>query len=143
MERARLALLIVAAGSLALWAQTGLPTGRELVVKAAADLDWKPSTELPPGAEYHLIREDPVTRGIQLVVRFPSGYSVGSHACDADETIVVIKGKLAVKAAGLERVLGPSGYAAIPAGVEHQFTVKGWGSCWYLLTTAGPFKIRK
>ena len=143
MKRLHLALVVVAAGSLALWAQSNLPTGRELTVKTPSDFDWKPSTNLPPGAEYHLIREDPATRGIQAVVRFPSGYSFGSHACDADETIVVLKGKLAVKTGDVERVLEPGGYAAIPAGLEHEFTVKSWGSCWYLLTTAGPFKIRK
>lgn len=142
MQRLRIAALILATGALGALADT-VPTGRDLVFKSASEFEWKPSTNLPPGAEYQLVREDPVTRGVQVIVRFPSGYSVAPHAHDADETLVVLKGKLWLKAEGKERTLGPADYAAIPSGVQHQLAVKGWGSCWALATTSGPYNVRK
>ena len=137
------ALLAAAAASGAL-AQTSPPSGRELLLKTTSEFEWKPSTNLPPGAEYQLVREDPVTRGIEAVVRFPSGYAVPAHAHDVDETIVVLKGKLALTAgAAAERVLKPFDYAAIPAGLRHEMRVKGFGACWMLVTTSGPYNVRR
>jgi len=101
----RVAFGLVAAVVLA---QPQLPTGREPALKAASEMDWKPSTNLPPGAEYHLIREDPVTRGIQAVVKFPSGYSIPPHAHESDETLVVLKGKLRVRVGTVEKTLSHS-----------------------------------
>ncbi|MBI4345495.1 MAG: cupin domain-containing protein [Elusimicrobia bacterium] len=129
--------------AVALLAQPQLPTGRDVTLRKSSDMDWKPPTNLPPGAEYHLLREDPVTHGIQALVKFPSGYVIPSHAHDADETIVVLKGKLWVRAQTTELVLGPSEYALLPAGVEHELAVKGFGSCRIVVTTSGPWAVRK
>ena len=134
------ALSLLAAVALA---QPQLPTGREPALKSASEMDWKPSTNLPPGAEYHLVREDPVTRGIQAVVKFPSGYSIPPHAHESDETLVVLKGKLKVRVGTVEKTLGPSDYALLPAGVQHELAVKNWGAAWVLVTTSGPFSLKK
>lgn len=124
-------------------AQDSLPTGRVTSLKRSWDFDWKASTTLPPGTEYHLIREDPVTRGVQAVVRFPAGYKLPPHSHDADETLVILKGKLLVKAGADELLLSSRDYAVLPAGVEHEMTVKSFGECWALLTTSGPYTVKK
>lgn len=124
-------------------AQDSLPTGRVTSLKSSWDFEWKASTSLPPGTEYHLIREDPSTRGVQAVVRFPAGYKLPAHSHDADETLVILKGKLHVRAGLVERVLAARDYAVLPAGVEHEMTVKSFGECWALLTTSGPYTVRK
>ncbi len=125
------------------FAQTQVPTGRETALKAAAEMDWKPSTNLPPGAEYHVVREDPATHGVQVVVKFPSGYTIPPHSHESDETLVVLRGKIKVRAGKDERTLEASDYALLPAGVEHELTVKGFKTCWVLVTTAGPFSVKK
>lgn len=136
------AALTAALAAVAL-AQQQLPTGRETAFKSASEMDWKPSTNLPPGAEYHLVREDPATHGIQAVVKFPSGYAIPPHAHESDETLVVLRGRLRVRAGLVEKTLGASDYALLPAGVEHEIAVKGWGAAWALVTTSGPFSVKK
>lgn len=136
-------LLAVALIAVTAAAQTPIPTGREVSIRRPSEFEWKPSTNLPPGTEYHLVREDPVTHGVQAIVKFPSGYSLPLHSHDADETLVVLKGKLRVKAGELEQVLSPPGYTALPAGVEHELAVKGFGACWLLITTNGPYTLKK
>ena len=137
------ALAVLAGLAIAAFAQTTVPSGRDVELRGASELDWKPSTNLPPGAEYHLVREDPTTRGIQVIVKFPAKYSVPPHSHGADETLVVLRGKLRVHAGTSDRVLGPSDYAVLPAGVEHELAVKGFGSCWVLATTNAPYNLKK
>lgn len=141
--RIPLAPAVLAAVAAVAVAQSPLPTGRDVALRRSAEFDWKPSTSLPPGTEYHLIREDPATRGVQAMVRFPSGYRLPSHSHDSDETLVVLKGKLHVRAGTVEKVLHAKDYAVLPAGVEHEMSVRGWGDCWALLTTSGPYTVRK
>src|ERR1700757_4359265 len=64
------------------------------VVKAPSDIDFHASGSLPPGAEYHLIYEEPKTHGVELIVRMPRGYTLPAHRHTYDETMYVIKGKI-------------------------------------------------
>ncbi|MBI4422505.1 MAG: cupin domain-containing protein [Elusimicrobia bacterium] len=135
--------LIVMVFAVAALAQPSVPAGGEVRVGQAGQLDWKPSTNLPVGAEYHLIREDPVTHGIEALVRFPSGYSIPSHSHDAEETLVVLRGKIRVKAGAEDRVLSPGDYVVLPKGVPHELQVKGLRSAELLAVTDGPFSLKK
>ncbi|MFH1723627.1 MAG: cupin domain-containing protein [Elusimicrobiota bacterium] len=145
----RLRILLLGAGLAALgavWARTAAdpaPLGHGLFIGTVKDSEWKPSTNLPPGSEYHLLREDPDTQGIQAIVRFPAGYAVPEHTHACDETFVVLKGKLWVKAGELEEVLGPGGYAVLPAGVPHELKAKTrWGKTSFLATTNAPYSLK-
>lgn len=135
--------LLLAAAVLGVWARLAadpLKGGAELRLNSS--FDWKPATHLPPGAEYHLVREDPKSHGIQAVVRFPSGYSVPEHSHETDETIVVLSGKLKVKSGGLEETLGPGSYAVFPAGTSHALAAQGWGKVLFLAATDGPYDLK-
>lgn len=112
------------------------------VAHPAAEIDWKASGSLPPGAEYHLVREDPITHGVQILVRFPAGYSLPEHAHASDETLVVLKGKLLVTEGGTSTTLGPGSYALFPAGRAHALAAKGWNGCELLVSMAGAFDIK-
>ena len=96
--------------------------------------------EPPPGAEYHLIFEDKTTHAVQMLVRFPKDYVLASHSHTHDETIVVIKGKLAVEVEGKSAVLKPGSYVAIPAETVH--ALKSKGACEMLVSLNGPFDAK-
>jgi quercetin dioxygenase-like cupin family protein len=110
------------------------------VIKHPGEIQWKVSGTLPPSAEYALIYEDPVTRGVQLLVRFPSGYVLPIHSHGQDETILVIKGKLIVDLGQKPQTLEAGAYATIPAGLNHSLRAKG--ACVLLVTVTGPCDVK-
>ena len=112
------------------------------VVKPSAKIDWKASGSLPPGAEYHLIYEDPKTHAVQTLVRFPKGYGLPPHSHSADETILVLKGKLVIELAGKNETLAAGGYAVIPAGTTFSLKAAGFGGTDFLAAFNGPFDMK-
>jgi len=108
--------------------------------KHADEIDWKVSGSLPPGAEYHLVYEDPTSHGVQTLVRFQSGYSLPPHSHSHDETLFIVKGKLVITIGGQDQTLGPGSYAVIPAGVMHALKAKG--SLTMLMSVNGPYDIK-
>ncbi|TBR17214.1 cupin domain-containing protein [bacterium] len=134
---AALALLFVGA----LWAGAQTPAG-QVVFGSPAESDWRPPSNLPPGAEYHLVREDPVSHGIQALVRFPSGFSVPAHSHSCAETLVIMKGRLEVSAGATTRTLSSGDYVVLPAGTAHALTVKGWGKAVFMAVTDGPYDLK-
>ncbi len=112
------------------------------VVKTAGEVDWHASGDLPPGAEYHLMYEDPATHAVQTLVRMPSGYALPPHTHSADETILVLKGRLDLTAGGSTRKLSSGGYAVIPAGTVLSFKARGFGGVQFMAAFAGPYDAK-
>jgi quercetin dioxygenase-like cupin family protein len=124
--------------SLALPASAQAPAA--VKVMPDSDITFSVSGSLPPGAEYHLVYEDPKTRAVQLLVRFPSGYELPAHAHSKDETLVVRKGKLVVTVDGKDATLTAGGYVVFPAGSMHSLRAKG--KCELLVALNGPFDVK-
>ena len=124
--------------ALPLLAQSVAPVVARVVPDA--DITYMVSGSLPPGAEFHLVYEDPQTHAVQLLVRFPSGYELPGHSHSHDETIVVRKGKLQVTLDGKDVVLGPGGYAVFPAGTTH--ALKSKGKCELFVAVNGPYDVK-
>ncbi len=112
------------------------------VVKTASQVDWKASGSLPSGAEYHLIYEDAKTHAVQTMVRFPKGYGLASHSHSADETILVLRGKLVLELAGKSMTLTAGGYAVIPAGTVFSLRAAGFGGADFLAAFNGPYDMK-
>lgn len=111
----------------------------EPVVKSADAIEWKASGTLPPGAEYHLVYEDPKTHGVHALVRMPGGLVLPPHSHSADETLLVLKGKLVLGIGGQERTLSAGGYAVIPANVVFTLKAAGFGGAQFLSVFNGPY----
>src|ERR1700730_8507799 len=92
------------------------------VVKSARDIDFHASGSLPPGAEYHLIYEEPTTHAVQTIVRMPKGYVLPPHRHTYDETIIVLKGKVVLGFGDRTETFVAGGYAVVPA--ETVFSMK-------------------
>ena len=97
---------------------------------------------MPPTAEYHLIYEDPATHAVQTLVRLPANYSLPSHSHTHDETMLILKGKVAFEKDGHTTVLLAGSYAVVPAGMIHSLKTKGWGACEMLVSLNGPFDVK-
>lgn len=106
-------------------------------------IDWKASAALPLGAEYHILREDAQSGGIQALVRFRPGYALPEHAHEFDETLVVLRGKVWLRCADFTKVLSAGDYVALPLGTRHEFKAQGRKELVMLLTTHGPFSLQQ
>ena len=133
-----LPLVVVAVLASWAWAQNAAAP----VIKTASLVDWKASGSLPPGAEYHLIYEDPKTHAVQTLVRFPKGYSLPPHSHSTDETILVLKGKIVLEVGGKSETLTAGGYAMLPAGTVFTLRVAGFGGAEFLAAFNGPFDMK-
>lgn len=113
-----------------------------LTIKDHGRWEWQVPGSLPPGAEFHLIFENKITHAVQILVRYPSGYSLPSHSHSHNEVVVVIKGKLEIESGGERTTIGPGGYAYLPAGAVHGMRAKGWGKCLFTVSLDGPFDVK-
>ncbi|MBI2387044.1 MAG: cupin domain-containing protein [Elusimicrobia bacterium] len=134
------AIPIAVVAVLASWALA--QTAAAPVVRSASQVDWKASGSLPPGAEYHLIYEDPKTHAVQTLVRFPRGYALSPHSHTADETILVLKGKLVIELAGKKETLTAGAYAMLPGGTVFSLKAAGFGGADFLAAFNGPFDMK-
>ncbi|MFI5361112.1 MAG: cupin domain-containing protein [Elusimicrobiota bacterium] len=112
------------------------------VVKAAADVDFHASGSLPPGAEYHLIYEEPTTHAVELIVRMPRGYSLPSHRHTYDETMYVVKGKIVLGFGDRTQTVAPGGYAVVPGGTAFTMKIEGFGGAEFIAAFNGPFDAK-
>lgn len=112
------------------------------VVKSAGDLDWHASGSLPPGAEYHLIYEEPRTHAVQTIVRMPRGYALPAHRHSYDETIFVLKGKVVLGFGERTRTVEPGGYAVVPAETVFTMKIGGFGGAQFIAAFNGPFDAK-
>lgn len=111
-------------------------------IKAAGDLDWHASGSLPPGAEYHLIYEEPKTHAVQLLVRMPRGYFLPAHTHSFDESLFVVKGKVVLGFGDRAETVAVGGTAVIPAGTPFTMKIEGFGGAQFVAAFNGPFDAK-
>jgi quercetin dioxygenase-like cupin family protein len=136
MRRAMLLLAVIVHAAFA--AAQAAPAA-PLVVRHLADQRFAASGSLPPGAEYHLVWEDPVTHGVQALVRVPKKYHIPPHAHTRNETFLVLKGRIALDFGTRVESLKAGEYAVIPAGTPFSLTTEGWGGAEFLIAFDGAY----
>ena len=112
------------------------------VVKASGDIDFHASGSLPPGAEYHLIYEEPKTHAVELLVRMPKGYALPAHRHTYDETMYVLKGRIVLGFGAQTQTVAAGGYAVIPAGTVFTMKIEGFGGAQFIAAFNGPFDAK-
>jgi hypothetical protein len=91
------------------------PSSSSAVIANLATAKWTHDAGDPPGSENVLLREDPKTGGMELMVRYPGGHVFRPHWHSANERIILIEGRLSLKQPEGEKFLEPGGYAFLPA----------------------------
>ncbi|MDE2143984.1 MAG: cupin domain-containing protein [Elusimicrobia bacterium] len=122
-------------------AETAAPASAP-VIKSSGDIDYHASGSLPPGAEYHLIYEEPKTHAVQTIVRMPRGYVLPPHRHSYDETIFVLKGKVVLGFGDRSETLSAGGYAVVPAETVFTMKIEGFGGAQFLAAFNGPFDAK-
>jgi quercetin dioxygenase-like cupin family protein len=139
MRRACAAAAVLLAAGLVM-AQDAAAPGP--VVRPESAQRFAASGSLPPGAEYHLIREVPGSKGVQALVRVPNGYFIPAHSHSAAETLLVLRGKLRLDFGASASALKAGEYALIPAGTAFSLKSEGWGGAEFLIVFDGPYDAK-
>lgn len=134
----KFAVFLVAAG-IALAQPGGAP-----VVTNLADAKWTHEKGDPPGSESVLLREDAQTGGMELLVRFPAGHVIAPHWHSVNERVMVAEGKLSVRVgSGAETILGPGGYAYLPAKEVQRIACGAESRCTFYIHWDGKLDNHK
>ena len=105
---------------------------------------WTHEKNDPPGSESVLLREDPQTGGMDLLVRFPAGHVIAPHWHSANERLIVAEGKVSVRAGdAAETQLDPGGYAFLPAKEVQRIACVSQTRCTFYLSWDGKLDNHK
>jgi quercetin dioxygenase-like cupin family protein len=91
-----------------------------------------------------LLREDPTTHAMDLLVRYPAGKKLNAHWHSITERMVLLEGKMSVKlgdAAATEVV--PGGVMIAPPKQAHQLTCISTTRCTFYVAWDGKLDTHK
>jgi quercetin dioxygenase-like cupin family protein len=103
---------------------------------------WEHDKNDPPGSESVLLRMDPQTHGMELLVRFPSGHVIPPHTHESNERIMVLEGQLTLAQDSGAAVLDAGGYAYLPAGEVQRLSCTSKTRCTFYLAWDGSPKSK-
>jgi len=90
-----------------------------------------------PESSSVFIRSDPKTGGIDLLVRYPAGYVIPAHFHDSNERIFVAEGQITMRRDIGDQVIGPGGFAFLPAGEVQRMSCSSKTRCTFYLSWDG------
>lgn len=87
-----------------------------VVVANPTTAKWTHDAGDPPGSESVFLRQDAITGGMEMLVRFPAGHVIAPHWHSANERLMVIEGSMTVRVGeGPENTMVAGGFAFLPA----------------------------
>jgi quercetin dioxygenase-like cupin family protein len=98
---------------------------------------WEHDKNDPPGSESVLLRTDPVTHGMELLVRFPAGHVIAPHTHQSNERILVLEGQLTLRQDSGATAMNAGGYAYLPAGEVQRLSCTSQTRCTFYLSWDG------
>ena len=84
-----------------------------------------------------VLREDPVTGALELLVSYPAGHAFAPHSHDSNERIILLEGRLLLRHAGREDNLNPGGYAFLPKGEVQRLSCVSQTRCVFYVSWDG------
>jgi quercetin dioxygenase-like cupin family protein len=91
-----------------------------------------------------LLREDPKTGAMDLLVRYPAGKKLSAHWHSVTERMVLIEGKLAVRIGdGPETTVTPGGVAIVPPKEQHQLSCISSTRCTFYIAWDGKLDTHR
>src|SRR5262249_11239148 len=105
-------------GFAAVFAALAYAPPQSVIVPDLAHAKW--THDAKDGSDSVFLFENPRTGAMDLLVRYPAGHKLPAHPHAANERLVLLAGKFAVKAGDApETTLGPGGVLLTPAGERH------------------------
>lgn len=121
------------AAALAIVTAAGQSSSRAVIVNLET-AEWTHEKGAEPGSEGALLRADPTTGGIDLLVRFPSGHVIPAHFHDSNERIFVAEGELKLRREGGDAAIRAGGFAWLPADEIQRISCGARGRCTFYLS---------
>ena len=112
-------------------------TGPGAVMINLDTAQWTHDKGDPPGSESVMVRADPKTGGLELLVRFPAGHVIAPHWHDSNERIIVLEGQLTLRQESGERALNPGGFALLPAREVQRLSCTAKSRCTFYIAWDG------
>ena len=115
-------------------------TGSNAILTNLETAKWSHDKGDPPGSESVMLRMDPQTHGMELLVRFPAGHVIAPHYHESNERIIVLEGRLTFQGESGETSLDAGGYAFLPAREAQRLSCSSKTRCTFYLAWDGAPK---
>jgi len=112
-------------------------TGPGAILMNLDTAKWGHDKGDPPGSESVLLRDDPQTQGMELLVRFPAGHAIAPHWHESNERIIVLEGQLTLRQETGETSLQAGGFAFLPAHEIQRLSCSSKTRCTFYLSWDG------
>jgi len=98
---------------------------------------WTHEKGAPSDSEGAVLRTDPATGGMDLLVRFPAGHVIAPHWHESNERVFVAEGQLTLRQDAGDRVIKTGGFAFLPAGEVQRLSCSSQTRCTFYLSWDG------
>jgi quercetin dioxygenase-like cupin family protein len=129
--------LLLIVGGLAI---SAAQSGSSAVLTNLGSARWMHDEGDPPGSESVLLREDPKSGGMELLVRYPAGHVIAPHSHESNERIIVLEGQLTFRQEAGETSLDAGGFAFLPAREVQRLSCSSTTRCTFYLAWDGKPK---
>jgi hypothetical protein len=135
LNRAPALLAAVACSGTLLWCQSG---SNSAVIVNLADAKWTHEAKDPAGSEGLVLREDPLTGGMELLARYPAGHVIAPHWHASNERLLLLEGRLSLRIGeAAEQFLDTGGFAYLPAREVQRISCVSKTRCTFYLCWDG------
>src|SRR5262249_58586436 len=119
-------ILVVLCGATTtgIFGQESKPMAAGMETVRMADLKWVPHPALPPGAVVAVLREDPTTKAVDLLVKATKDWHIAQHWHSPHERVSVIEGTFTTESEGKKSVLTKGGFMYLPGHMSHAAWMK-------------------
>lgn len=132
-------VLILIVGTTASFGQESKPMMSGMVAANMADLKWAPHPALPEGNMVAVLREDPITKAVDLLMKVDKDWHIGKHWHSPNERVTVIQGTFTSETDGKKHTFTKGGYMYLPSKVQHEAWLKGKSTI--LVSGDGAFDV--
>jgi quercetin dioxygenase-like cupin family protein len=87
-----------------------------------------------------MLRTDPVSGGMDLLVRFPAGHVIPAHFHDSNEHVIVVEGELTLHQDSGDTPIKTGGFAFLPAKEVQRLSCTSKTRCTFYLSWDGDPK---
>jgi quercetin dioxygenase-like cupin family protein len=119
--------------------QESHPVASGMVSVNMADLKWAAHPALPPGNMVAVLREDPNTKAVDLLMKVDKDWHIGKHWHSPNERVTVIQGTFTSETDGKKHTFTKGGYMYLPSKTPHEAWLKG--KSMILVSGDGPFDV--
>ena len=111
----------------------------EAIVTNLSTANWTHEKGAVGGSEGVMLRTDPKTRGLDLLVQFPAGHVIAPHFHDSNERIVVVEGQFTLRQETGDATIDAGGFAFLPAREVQRLSCSSKTRCsFYLMWDGKP-----